>query len=92
MVADSYGMEGCLLSTRDWPAAHADGRPALQRLDQTKESRRPIDASVLLKSRTKVGDLEGVAVRQCDGSEQNIGVRKIALFGLDLGGSDRDRG
>src|SRR5205085_8376412 len=52
---------------------------------QTKECRRTIDASVLLEARAEVGNLKRVAVRRRDSGEQYIGVRKIALFGLDFG-------
>src|SRR5262245_39080287 len=91
MVTASYRMDGSLLPSRNWTAAHADGRNAPQRFDQTKECRRTIDASILIESWTEVGNLKRVPARRCDSGEQNIRVRKIALFGLDVGGRDRAR-
>ena len=93
MVTAPHRLHRSFFPARDWPAAHADGRNALQRFDQTKECRRTIDASILLEARAEVGNLKRVIVRQCDSGEQNICVCKIALFGLDFGGRDcaRDR-
>src|SRR4029077_14919635 len=85
MITATYGMDGSLFPARDRPAAHPDGRNALQRVDQTKERRRTIDAPILLEPWTEIGNLKRVAVRRRDSGEQNIGVRKIALFGLDVG-------
>jgi len=52
----------------------------------------PADRCVrIAQTWAEVSNLKRTAARQCYGCEQNIGVRKIALFGLDLGGSDRAR-
>src|SRR5262249_45472189 len=91
MIASPHGLRRSLIPARNRAAADADSRSALQRLDQSEQGSRPIDPTVLLEPRTEVGDLEGIAIRQRDGRQQDIGIRNVALVDGEFVGVSRAR-